>query len=322
MKRVTQKDIAKAVGVHLSTVSLVLKNSPRIPDATKKIVLEMAEKMGYQPDPQLAALAYYRSQQKDEIKRNQTLAFLTNEPVRWEWKKFHTVKSAPQGATKRAHQLGYGMDIFWLREPGMTDQRISDILHSRGIRGILINTFHQEGEFLDFTWEKFCVVKMNYNPRDDSFHSSQPNHLQIIKLAVQALCDRGYRKLGLWLKKDWSVSVNQVWEMGFEWMVNNLGLAKDIPVLIGEDDWKAEFQEWYQRHQPEVVISCRAYVIPWLEELGMKVGEDVSYIDLNVFPDRNWAGVKQDHQMIGECAVDILHSAVVRNDFGPPIIIF
>ncbi|WP_081949076.1 LacI family DNA-binding transcriptional regulator [Litchfieldella xinjiangensis] len=46
-RRVTLVDVAKKVGVSTSTVSLVLRDSPTIPERTRKRVLEAADQLGY-----------------------------------------------------------------------------------------------------------------------------------------------------------------------------------------------------------------------------------------------------------------------------------
>ena len=59
-RRVILKDIAIKAGVHVTTVSLALRNHQRIPEATRKRIRELAKKMGYQPDPLLRSLTAYR----------------------------------------------------------------------------------------------------------------------------------------------------------------------------------------------------------------------------------------------------------------------
>lgn len=49
--RTTIRDIAEQLNVHQSTVSRALKNDRRISTETKKRVLQLAEKLKYQPDP-------------------------------------------------------------------------------------------------------------------------------------------------------------------------------------------------------------------------------------------------------------------------------
>lgn len=46
-KKITQKDIAMAADVSIATVSMALADSPKLPDATKKLILDIAKKMDY-----------------------------------------------------------------------------------------------------------------------------------------------------------------------------------------------------------------------------------------------------------------------------------
>jgi LacI family transcriptional regulator len=60
-KRITIKDIATRAGVSLRTVSLVMNNSGRISEATRKRVLELAAAMNYRPNPIAQSLVNRRT---------------------------------------------------------------------------------------------------------------------------------------------------------------------------------------------------------------------------------------------------------------------
>jgi DNA-binding LacI/PurR family transcriptional regulator len=57
---VTVRQIAGRLNISHTTVSRALKDDPCITAAVRQKVRRMAELMGYQPDPMLAALAHYR----------------------------------------------------------------------------------------------------------------------------------------------------------------------------------------------------------------------------------------------------------------------
>ena len=59
--RTTMKDVAQQLGVHTTTVSLALRNSPKLPIETREKIQALAKKMGYHQDPMLSALTAYRS---------------------------------------------------------------------------------------------------------------------------------------------------------------------------------------------------------------------------------------------------------------------
>ena len=68
---ITMKVIAAQAGVTQATVSMSLANHPRISAATKKRIQELAQKLGYQPNPYVATLMRVRRQGRE----------LTDKPV-------------------------------------------------------------------------------------------------------------------------------------------------------------------------------------------------------------------------------------------------
>lgn len=58
--RISLRDIAAMLGVSHSTISLALRDHPRISEEVRVKVKEKAAELGYRPDPMLAALANYR----------------------------------------------------------------------------------------------------------------------------------------------------------------------------------------------------------------------------------------------------------------------
>ena len=59
--RIGLREIARCLGVSHVTVSLALRDSPRVSASTKERIKKAANEMGYRPDPMLTALAAYRS---------------------------------------------------------------------------------------------------------------------------------------------------------------------------------------------------------------------------------------------------------------------
>ena len=104
-RRVTLSDVAKKAGVHVTTVSLALRNHPRLPETTRQRIQAMAEAMGYRPDPLLRALVAYRGN-NIERRNTPTLAYVTNWNTRLGWKKVTAHPDSYAGAEAMANQLG------------------------------------------------------------------------------------------------------------------------------------------------------------------------------------------------------------------------
>src|SRR4051812_35125096 len=122
--RVTQTDIARAVGVHNTTVSLALRNSRLIPETTRQRIRAIAEKMGYRPDPALQALIAYRKARRPRHCAS-TLAYVTNWTTKWGWRDLPSQEKYYTAFGRRAAEFGYVTEHFWLGEEGMSQRRLS-----------------------------------------------------------------------------------------------------------------------------------------------------------------------------------------------------
>ena len=190
-------EIAKRAGVHVTTVSLALRNHPSLPEATRERLRKLAESMGYKPDPGLRALMNYRRnlRQRREV---QTLAYVTNWDSRWVWKEFPAHVQFFEGASQRAQELGYALEHFWLGEPLLSERRLGDILYARGIAGVVLASqrFDKDGP-LDFDWTRFAAVKIDYFPHEPQLHIVTNDQRSILRLATRQVLAAGYKRVGL-----------------------------------------------------------------------------------------------------------------------------
>jgi len=88
--RPTIRDIGRETGFHYSTVSLALRDHPRIPDSTKQLIREAAKGLGYQPDAMLSALCAYRVMKRPP-REQAVIAWITNHrtPTAWRMSALH-----------------------------------------------------------------------------------------------------------------------------------------------------------------------------------------------------------------------------------------
>ena len=130
--RTTQRDIARAAQVDVSTVSLALRAHPRIPETTRKRIQKLADRLGYRPDPALSSIAACRWQRKRNVK-GIMLAFLGDNPgsAEAELKLYH------RGILKQAESLGYGLESFSLHDFPLA-QTFWRVVRARGMRGVVI----------------------------------------------------------------------------------------------------------------------------------------------------------------------------------------
>src|SRR6478736_1534541 len=116
--RVSLRDVARKAGVSHTTVSLALRNDPRILPQTRRKILRLAETMGYQRNAILGDLMGYLRTLKTHAAQS-TLGFLTAWSTRDGWRQAANHRRFHAGVKARAAELGYKVDEFWLREPAM-----------------------------------------------------------------------------------------------------------------------------------------------------------------------------------------------------------
>ena len=321
--------------MHVTTVSLAMRNHPRLPEETRRRIQKIAEQLGYRPDPFLQALVAYRG--KTMPRRNPpTLAYVTNWETRLGWQKVTAHPQFHSGAVAKAGELGFKLDHFWLREPGLSHERLSGILENRGINGLIIASHMRDVDTaLHFDWSRFSAVKIDYLPHQPGLHNVTNDQCSIIRLAMQKVLAAGYRRIGFVMHRGWNHSVDHLWTAGFYCEQERIEVADRIPILLFPnvepvEAWMAEsqsdvvappstFQRWFETYRPEVIISKGSFIQPRLAELRLRVPRDLAFIDvfLDDFSGRT-AGVRQNHRTVGELAVEILAGQIAHNKFGVP----
>jgi LacI family transcriptional regulator len=166
--------VAEAAGVHNTTVSLALRNNPSLPAKTRERIQAIAAALGYRPDPALRALASYRRGISGP-RQVETLAFVTATDTRHGWRDDALLRTYFEGASARAEELGFRLEPFWLREPGLTPLRLSRILDHRGIHAVLLAT-HPDTclPTATFDWSRLCGVALGFVPNDSTLQAVIP----------------------------------------------------------------------------------------------------------------------------------------------------
>lgn len=331
--RVTMADVAKKAGVHVTTVSLALRNHPSLPMATRQRLQRLARQLGYQPDPALRALMAYR-RQGGPHRAQPPLAYLTHWETEWGWKNAPAHAEFFRGATVRARALGYRLEHFWMGAPGLTPRRMSDILVARGIAGLIITSqLPDYNRPVDLDWAKFSAVKIDYFPAQPMLHNVTNDQRAIGQLAMRRVMAAGYRRIGFVAPRWWDEWVDLAWSAGILADQQRLSPKDRVPPLFyPEQPGKSQvpisgaymvpcevFERWFNQYRPEVLISYAPFVMPLLRQLGIKIPRDVAYADvfLNA-TDGRIAGVRQNCHRVGELAVEILAGHLQQNNFGIP----
>ncbi len=343
-KRVTLRDIGRAVGVSHVTVSKALGNNPKISEAKRKEIKEVAKRMGYRPDPILSALVVYRQANRPLDGRG-TLAWINS------WKPAERLQQCfagyYRGAADRCGELGYQMEEFRLAELGpneRAERRLSSILRARNIQGVLLPPQQRNRAHLNLAWQNFSTVAFGFSLVRPRFHVVTNAQFRSGMIAMRALRARGYRRIGYVVMRAFEQRTDHNFTGAF--MVEQLRMKeKDrIPALFLPnpssrpwEDWgvmehipasfpatpalaeaKSALKKWFQLHQPEVILASGTDVPLLMRGIGYIEGKDYRLALCNAFPGSQMAGVCQNEILVGKAAVDTLVSLINRNERGVP----
>lgn len=162
----TIRDVARAAGVGASTVSLALRNDPRLRPATRDHVRKVASEIGYLPNATLSSLmAQVRVGKNSPFQA--TLGFLNAAEDPAILREIPTFREWARGAAERARELGYSVDQFWLHDASCSATRLVEILQARGIRGLIVAGLQNDGILPPShaeVWPGFSAVVIGLRP--------------------------------------------------------------------------------------------------------------------------------------------------------------
>ena len=318
---VTLETIAKAAGVGKSTVSLALRNHPKISEPVRAKINRLAKELGYRPNP---LVSVHMSHVRGTHPRNsgQTIAFIANRSLEEAEKDFRRpLRQYYRGAKERAESLGYTLDYFNLSSCGMSERRLSEILEARGIHGVIIAPL-SEGRGLqesNLKWDTFASVMIEHTFLEPRLHCSCLDEFSTVGRLIQRLLDYGFEKIGIAMEARMDIHANHFWLAGYQAYQALISEKQRMPNLI-TDEWDPKtFLSWYRNYRPDAIITCNDDIVHWLREDGHDVPEDVSCVTLYWREERGFlSGLYQNHELMAANAVDLVISQLNLNERGIP----
>ncbi len=317
-KCATLRELGLVAGCSAVTVSLALRNHPRISEKTRRKIHRLAKAHGYIRDPVVSTLM-------NRLRSSKTNRSLEKLGVLTWWSTPNGERSnsmgqqSHRGIIERARTLGYDVEFFWAREPGMTAKRLTQILHTRSIRGIILTTMTRARGHVSLDWSHFAAATLGYSILKPALHRATYSHFQGMVLALRTLRSRGYRRIGftnLLLQEDMA---NDAWLSAYLGYHYRSGGKIAIPPLLLPAWNKTKIARWLEKFKPDVVVSNNTHPLVYLEELGYRVPQDIGFASLDCMEGAlSYAGVFQPRERIAAKAVDLVVEQLENNEFGLP----
>lgn len=316
-KRVTIRDIARRAGCSPMTVSLALRNHRDVSTATRRRIQRLAAQMGYALDPRLSELMGYlrRDKQKTGSVAIGYIDFMPGSKL-----DNRKVLRFRAGVSQRAKQLGYKLDAFNVPDQKLSPERLTKILDTRSITGLLLGPVYDPVPSFDLAWNRFATAAFEYSVRNLPIHRVCNHYSRSMALALRKAAELGYRRIGFVLRPGIDDRSDHAWLSSYHYYQSQLPPKERIPILFCQrGPVGPPLGKWLERWMPDVVLSMSAPVRWEIEGTGRAIPRDIGFIHLDWAPNvQGEAGIDQKVEQIGQAALDLVASKVAINDIGLP----
>ena len=262
---VTIRDIAEAAGVGRTAVSLALRGSPGVAEATRLRIVEVATQLGYVEDPLIARIAERRWKTREVI----TLAILSVDP---QIHLQHIINTS---------RLAFRCEAF--RYADYDPRRLRQVLKARGVEALLLDCVVTSQFIERFDFAGFCVVSMNAGLVCMPIHQVRMDVARGLNIAWERAVNQGYERIGF-TYFDEPEACDFIDRDGTIRSLQDQGpLKKLAPLLLrtgSSDAQREQIKKWMLRECPDCVISQIPRTYWLMRELNIRMPDECAFISL------------------------------------------
>ncbi|MBT5902165.1 MAG: LacI family DNA-binding transcriptional regulator [Opitutaceae bacterium] len=321
---ISLRDIADKAGVSVSAVSLALRNSPKTSVKRREEIQRIAQEMGYRQDPRVAELMQHLRKSRRNRTRSQ-MAILVPELSREETKNHPRFRELIAGIRSLAETVGFGVDLIYLSDPGMSCRLARSIIIARGIKGAVVLPFASGTAKLDFDFGGLCVATAGYSIVEPKLHRACPDYFKMMDEMLDMCVAAGHQRIGLIMTKTGGIGFKQ-FNSSFLYFQSGIPAADRIPMLGSpiRRTWHDEgaapdsIKRWLHKYKPEVVIGT-AQVLQTIQGFGISVPDELGFVSIDVSESpSDAAGANHCYEMVGYEAFKLMWSSLNLNLTGVP----
>jgi LacI family transcriptional regulator len=256
--RPTLQDVADAAGVAKSTASRALNgNGKKISQNTKRVVMEAADKLGYQPDLLVSQLAREHWLRREKFTGIPTAYIYCNR------------NHAPLGQEVQdtlltaAFHKGFHINLFNLREYSHPSQ-LQRVMISRGIQAVMMGSCRCPAEDLDMDWSPFSCVACGNSEFIPPFDWVLQDYAQCTRMACEKIHQQGYQRPAITILHDCPTMDHWEIESAYLCAVQNVFHTRRISIYRGAFHQIDAFLRWLKQDKPDAVICNNSMPFWWM----------------------------------------------------------
>lgn len=322
MKTPTNREIALVCGVSPSTVSRALNHHYSIPESTRRRIVRVARKLGWQPNPLASAyMAHLRSTNPPSFKA--ILGVIVDYPMPNGVESLIShIRYSYEGFNQRARKYGYHTQVFSLQDPDFASTGILDTtLFNRNIPGFVITGLSKPRRVLSgLNWSRYAIVAMAYSMPHPQVHRVAMNVTHGFLLILKKAFALGYNHIAVVTPVEYDKRTNHGLLMPATYFQQNLKRGQSLEIFkYSQLDRKGieTVAKWLDRTRPEFAVGPGIYEA--IQLLGWRIPQDIAMATFDRspgFPEH--AGLDQRYKAAGALAADVLINEITQNRRGIP----
>lgn len=314
------RTLATLAGVSPMTVSLALRNHPRLPAATRARIRKLAAAHGYRPDPAVTQLMHHLRTARGHRRQSTLCGLCLRTPHGTQLEYGAAVLS---GARERANSLGFGFEVMAIDEPGVTPARLQRILLNRGTAGLLLLPMREPVNLTNLLdWTKFSAVSATPSVMSPRLNEAMPDLFGNMLLLCQKLTELGCQRIGLVPVAEHDIRVKHRVLAPFLWHSYFGGGGALPPLVMPQYDPDPEIlRAWIEQHRPDAIVTNSEFTVRRIHDLlprSIRRRMTVASTTLRSAETAQFPGILDNGPEVGAAAVEILAAMVQRGECGLP----
>ncbi len=311
----TIKDVARAAGVHFTTVSMALRGHPAIAARTRIRIEGVAHLLGYQRNEIFSALSRQRKK-RPNAHPIPTLLYLGRARSDRHFYGMDHHRQLVAGAAREAKALGYQLMINVVGPSGILPEKLQGYLAQSNAAGILIGAWDPAMEVPAVDWTLAPTIRIDSRHVPAQVPLVSFDQMKCVIVSFRKLHSLGYRRIGLALGEKDEDATDGLHFSG--WLVAQTEFPRltKIPPLLFPP--KATFNEvlpllqaWMRQHRVDVVMCNWKSIILMMRTLRAKMGRHIGCVCLcRGTQQRHLAGIAPNLDLVGQRAVSLLGSII------------
>lgn len=315
--RVGLREVAAAAKVCVMTVSLALRDNPRISALTRDRIKRIATDLGYHPDPELSRLMnHLRASRTARGKIG--VAVIDFYPTPGFVENVYNARIR-LGAERRAAELGFSITTMHAADYTLSLPNLLKVIRARGLEGALLLPSVVPME-LDTTvnWNGISVVGTSKSILAPRFHCVVPNQFGNTMRLFETLQRQGRRRICAVFDELFDERTGHNFTAAVNWRPEGRATLI-VPQDASQSDRAELVAGWLAEQRPDAVFAQSDAVtaaIPRLRRTRPRLSFQI--VSLGAHNSAGFSYLDEGAELVGSGAIDLLGGMMYYHETGIP----